>query len=88
MNRSVHRPDGRRIEAEIRTTATPEEVWKAWTDPSGISSWFTDDARRIPVKAQMKSDKGTATFILTKLDEGQQAIGPTKPPEAVADDDE
>jgi uncharacterized protein YndB with AHSA1/START domain len=40
-----HRPDGRRIETEIRTTATPDEVWKAWTDPASISRWFTDDAR-------------------------------------------
>ena len=42
---SVHRPDGRRVEAEIRTTATPEEVWQAWADPASISRWFTDDAR-------------------------------------------
>jgi uncharacterized protein YndB with AHSA1/START domain len=41
----VHRPDGRRIVAEIRTTATPEEVWQAWTDPAGICRWFADDAR-------------------------------------------
>jgi uncharacterized protein YndB with AHSA1/START domain len=41
----LHRLDGRRIDTEIRTTATPEEVWKAWTDPAGISSWFTDEAR-------------------------------------------
>ena len=40
-----HRPDGRRVDAEIRITATPEEVWRAWTDPAGISSWFTDEAR-------------------------------------------
>jgi uncharacterized protein YndB with AHSA1/START domain len=45
MPESVHRPDGRRVEAEIRTTATPEEVWKAWADPASISRWFTDDAR-------------------------------------------
>ena len=42
---SHHRPDGRRIEAEIRTMASPEEVWKAWTDPAAISRWFTDEAR-------------------------------------------
>jgi uncharacterized protein YndB with AHSA1/START domain len=42
---SPHRSDGRRIEAEIRTAATPEEVWKAWTDPAAISRWFTDEAR-------------------------------------------
>jgi len=29
----------------MRTTASPEEVWKAWTDPAAISRWFTDDAR-------------------------------------------
>jgi uncharacterized protein YndB with AHSA1/START domain len=45
MNPSVHRPDGRRIESEIRIAATPDEVWKAWTDPASISRWFTDDAR-------------------------------------------
>ncbi len=50
--------------------------------------WLTDDDRRIPVKAQMKSEKGTVTFNLTSLDEGQTAIGPTKPVEPVADEDE
>jgi uncharacterized protein YndB with AHSA1/START domain len=40
-----HRPDGRRIEAEMRTTASPDEVWKAWTDPAVLSRWFTDEAR-------------------------------------------
>lgn len=42
---SPHPPGGRRIEAEIRTSATPEEVWRAWTDPAAISRWFTDEAR-------------------------------------------
>jgi uncharacterized protein YndB with AHSA1/START domain len=42
---SPHRSDGRRIEAEIRTTATPEEVWKAWTDPAALCGWFADEAR-------------------------------------------
>jgi uncharacterized protein YndB with AHSA1/START domain len=42
---NVHRPDGRRVDAEMRTTATPEEAWTAWTDPRGISNWFTDEAR-------------------------------------------
>lgn len=41
--------------------------------------WFTDDERRIPVKAQMKSEKGTATFNLSELDEGGEAIVSTKP---------
>lgn len=40
-----HRPDGRRIEVEMRTTASPDEVWKAWTDPAALSRWFTDEAR-------------------------------------------
>jgi uncharacterized protein YndB with AHSA1/START domain len=42
---NVHRPDGRRIETEIRTSATPEEVWKAWTDPASVCGWFVDEAR-------------------------------------------
>jgi uncharacterized protein YndB with AHSA1/START domain len=45
MDKTIHRPDGRRIETAIRTSATPEEVWKAWTDPASISRWFTDEAR-------------------------------------------
>ena len=40
-----HRPDGRRIEAELRTTASLDEVWKAWTDPDGITRWFVDQAK-------------------------------------------
>ena len=48
--------------------------------------WFTDDARRIPVKAQMKTDKGTATFVLTDLDEGDLAIEATKPATVPADE--
>jgi uncharacterized protein YndB with AHSA1/START domain len=45
METFVHRAAGRRIETEIRTSATPDEVWKAWTDPASICRWFTDDAR-------------------------------------------
>jgi len=43
--RPPHHPDGRRIETEMHTTASPEEVWKAWTDPATISKWFADEAR-------------------------------------------
>lgn len=54
--------------------------------------WLTDDDRRIPVKAQMKSNKGTATFELTKLAEGDQAITSTaddaEPGTGVADDED
>jgi uncharacterized protein YndB with AHSA1/START domain len=45
MDEPIHPPDGRRIHAVVRTGATPEEVWKAWTDPASISRWFTDAAR-------------------------------------------
>jgi uncharacterized protein YndB with AHSA1/START domain len=44
-SKSLHRSDGRRIETELRTTASPEDVWKAWTDPASLSRWFTDEAR-------------------------------------------
>ena len=39
---------GRQIRTEIRTRATPEQVWEAWTDPEKISGWFVDKARGAP----------------------------------------
>jgi uncharacterized protein YndB with AHSA1/START domain len=75
VDRSVHRPDGRRIEAEIRTTATPEEVWKAWTDPAGISSWFTDDARGEAVPG------GTVVWVFHGFGEMPYPVAVAEPPE-------
>lgn len=39
---------GRIIRAEIRTTATPRQVWEAWTDPIKIAQWFVDRATGEP----------------------------------------
>lgn len=39
---------GRQIRARIRTRATPEQVWEAWTDPEKIAGWFVDRARGKP----------------------------------------
>ena len=36
---------GRTVRAEIRTRATPMQVWQAWADPVRLSQWFTDRAR-------------------------------------------
>jgi uncharacterized protein YndB with AHSA1/START domain len=33
------------MELEMRTTATPEQVYAAFADPSKVSQWFTDNAR-------------------------------------------
>jgi uncharacterized protein YndB with AHSA1/START domain len=46
MTERQHR--GRRLEVEMRTRATPEEVWDAWTDPEKIAHWFVDRARGKP----------------------------------------
>ena len=35
---------GRIIRDEIRTTASSQQVWEAWTDPVMIAQWFTDRA--------------------------------------------
>lgn len=35
---------GRVIRAEIRTSATPRQVWEAWTDPQKLAHWFVDKA--------------------------------------------
>ncbi|HJR62053.1 MAG TPA: SRPBCC domain-containing protein [Gemmatimonadaceae bacterium] len=40
---------GRVIHTEVRTTASPEQVWQAWTDPARIAEWFTDAASGEPV---------------------------------------
>ncbi len=46
MDERTHR--GRRLEVRMRTRATPEQVWDAWTDPEKIAHWFVDRARGKP----------------------------------------
>jgi uncharacterized protein YndB with AHSA1/START domain len=75
MNPSVHRPDGRRIESEIRISATPEEVWNAWTDPASISRWFTDDARGKAVSG------GTMVWVFRGFGEMPYPVAVAEPPE-------
>lgn len=74
MDRPVHRPDGRRIETEIRTSATPEEVWKAWTDSASISRWFTDDARGEAVPG------GTLVWVFRGFGEMPYPVAVAEPP--------
>ena len=74
MNPSVHRPDGRRIESEIRISATPEEVWNAWTDPASISRWFTDDARGKAVPG------GTLVWVFRGFGEMPYPVAVAEPP--------
>jgi uncharacterized protein YndB with AHSA1/START domain len=74
MDPSVHRPDGRRIETEIRIAASPEEVWKAWTDPASISRWFTDDARGEPVPG------GTLVWVFHGFGEMPYPVAVAEPP--------
>jgi uncharacterized protein YndB with AHSA1/START domain len=74
MNPSVHRPDGRRIETGIRIAATPEEVWKAWTDPASISRWFTDDARGEAVPG------GTLVWVFRGFGEMPYPVAVAEPP--------
>ena len=35
---------GRVIRTEMKTSATPEQVWEAWADPEKIAQWFVDRA--------------------------------------------
>ena len=52
---------GRKILAEIRTSATPEQVYEAWADPEKIAHWFPD-------KAQGKAEPGaTITWIFERF---------------------
>jgi uncharacterized protein YndB with AHSA1/START domain len=43
--RSRRPHQGRMMQLEMRTTASPEQVYQAWADPVKLSQWFTDDAR-------------------------------------------
>jgi uncharacterized protein YndB with AHSA1/START domain len=74
MDRPVHPPEGRRIEAGIRINATPEEVWKAWTDPASISRWFTDDARGDAVPG------GTLVWVFRGFGEMPYPVVVAEPP--------
>jgi uncharacterized protein YndB with AHSA1/START domain len=40
--------EGREVRAEMKTTATPEQVWDAWTKGDLLSGWFTDRAELDP----------------------------------------
>ena len=37
-------PQGRAAQLEMRTTASPEQIWNAWANPELISQWFADHA--------------------------------------------
>ena len=45
FNRAGRPHQGRTMRLEMRTTASPQQVWEAWADPAKLSQWFTDDAR-------------------------------------------
>ncbi len=38
----------RAIRAVLSTRATPEQVWRAWTDPEKLAQWFVDRAQGEP----------------------------------------
>jgi uncharacterized protein YndB with AHSA1/START domain len=43
--RSRRPHQGRMLQLEMRTSASPEQVYQAWADPTKLSQWFTDNAR-------------------------------------------
>ena len=48
VNRSGRPHRGRTMQLEMRTTTSPQQVWKAWADPAKIAQSFTDGARGEP----------------------------------------
>lgn len=52
---------GRIIRAEMRTSASPEQVYEAWADPEKIAHWFVD-------RAEGRAEPGaTITWIFEKF---------------------
>ena len=52
---------GRIMRAEIRSKATPQQAYDAWTDPEKITQWFPD-------RAEGKAEPGaTITWIFDKF---------------------
>jgi uncharacterized protein YndB with AHSA1/START domain len=52
---------GRIIRVEMRTNATPEQIYQAWADPEKIAHWFPD-------KAEGQAEPGaTITWIFDKF---------------------
>ena len=35
---------GRKVSMEVRTTASPEQVWTSFADPARVVQWFVDEA--------------------------------------------
>lgn len=50
MKRPEHK--GRTIRMEIRTSATPAELWDAWADPEKLAQWFPDRAEGTAVEGR------------------------------------
>jgi uncharacterized protein YndB with AHSA1/START domain len=44
MNEVMHEVEGRVIRKELRTSASPEQVWRAFADPEVLAQWFVDRA--------------------------------------------
>jgi uncharacterized protein YndB with AHSA1/START domain len=53
MNKEIPQHQGRSMEMEIETTASPEDVWNAWADPARIAQWFVDRAEGWAYKGEV-----------------------------------
>jgi uncharacterized protein YndB with AHSA1/START domain len=45
QTRSRRPHQGQMMQLAMRTSASPEQVYQAWADPTTLSQWFTDSAR-------------------------------------------
>lgn len=57
-------PD-RRITLERTVNATPEEVWRLWTTPEGIASWWAPDGFTVTVQKLELRPGGDLWYTLT-----------------------
>lgn len=71
----------RKVDITLRTTATPKQVWEAWTDPTRLKEWLLDHATGEPQPGTAytwswdSSDPGMSIAVHEADREGKLALG-------------
>ncbi len=77
---SAPSPDDRDLSLSRLIDATPDKIWRAWTEPELLKAWFAPAPYTTPV-AELGVRVGGASLIVmmrrSARDSGEDALGPT-----------